>query len=73
MSVSNNRIFVVSSERVSRFMAAQRTRDTRPEVAIRSALHARGIRFRLHRRDLPGRPDIVLVRLRIAVFVDGCF
>lgn len=54
-------------------MSRQRTRDTGPEIALRKALHARGVRFRLHRRDLPGRPDLVLPRLRLAVFVDGCF
>lgn len=54
-------------------MQAQATTDTKPERALRSELHRRGIRFRLHRRDLPGRPDIVLVRARVAVFVDGCF
>jgi DNA mismatch endonuclease (patch repair protein) len=64
---------VASSEQVRRFMSRQKTADTRPEVALRRALHARGVRFRLHRRDLPGRPDIALVRLRLAVFVDGCF
>ena len=62
-----------SSDAVQRFMSTQRTRDTRPEVTLRSELHRRGVRFRLHRRDLPGRPDIVLVRLRLAIFVDGCF
>ena len=54
-------------------MASQATRDTAPEVALRRALHRRGVRFRLHRTDLPGRPDLVLVRCRVAVFVDGCF
>lgn len=54
-------------------MARQPRRDTAPELALRRALHARGVRFRLHRRDLPGRPDIVLVSARVAVFVDGCF
>jgi DNA mismatch endonuclease (patch repair protein) len=61
----------------SRNMAAIRRRDTRCEVAIRSALHRRGYRFRVdHRLDLPEgrvRPDIVFSRRRIAVFVDGCF
>lgn len=47
--------------------------STKPEVALRRALHRRGLRFRLHRRDLPGTPDIVLPGTRIAVFVDGCF
>lgn len=47
--------------------------STKPEVALRRALHARGLRFTLHRRDLPGTPDIVLSAARIAIFVDGCF
>jgi DNA mismatch endonuclease (patch repair protein) len=47
--------------------------STKPELALRRVLHGRGLRFTLHRRDLPGRPDIVLSRARIAVFVDGCF
>jgi DNA mismatch endonuclease (patch repair protein) len=54
-------------------MSLQRTAGTRPEIALRKALHCRGIRYQLHRRDLPGRPDITLVRLRMAIFVDGCF
>jgi DNA mismatch endonuclease (patch repair protein) len=48
-------------------------RDTKPERAVRSYLHCQGLRFRLHRRDLPGRPDIVLAGSRTAVFVHGCF
>lgn len=48
-------------------------RDTKPEHLVRSALHAKGRRFRLHRRDLPGRPDIVLPKDRLAIFVHGCF
>lgn len=54
-------------------MARIRGKDTVPEIAVRRALHAAGFRFRLHRRDLPGTPDIVLVRQRIAVFVHGCY
>lgn len=54
-------------------MSKQRTTGTRPELALRSALHRRGVRYRLHRRDLPGRPDIALARIRTAIFVDGCF
>lgn len=57
----------------SRVMAAVRSKDTAPEVAVRQALHAAGYRFRLHRRDLPGSPDIVLPKHRVAVFVHGCF
>ncbi len=56
-----------------RQMAAIRTRHTAPELIVRKALHAKGLRFRLHRRDLPGCPDIVLPGHRITVFVHGCF
>jgi DNA mismatch endonuclease (patch repair protein) len=54
-------------------MSRIRGRDTKPEILVRRALHARGYRFRLHRKDLPGRPDIVLPRHRVAIFVHGCF
>lgn len=54
-------------------MAAVRGRDTSPERRVRAKLHAAGFRFRLQRRDLPGRPDIVLSRFRTVVFVHGCF
>lgn len=57
------------SERMSRV----RGRDTKPEMKVRRLLHALGYRFRLHRRDLPGSPDIVLPRLRSVIFVHGCF
>src|SRR5690554_6022764 len=66
-----------SSPARSRNLAANRRTDTKPEVALRAALHARGRRFRKDLRlDLPGgrvRPDIVFTRYRVAVFVDGCF
>jgi DNA mismatch endonuclease, patch repair protein len=54
-------------------MSRIRGRDTRPELRIRRGLHGRGFRFRLHRRDLPGRPDLIFPRHRAAVFVHGCF
>jgi DNA mismatch endonuclease (patch repair protein) len=57
----------------SKMMAAVRGRDTGPERKVRSALFTAGYRYRLHRRDLPGAPDIVLPRFRVAVFVHGCF
>ena len=47
--------------------------DTKPELIVRRALHRLGYRFRLHRRDLPGNPDIVLPRLKTVIFVHGCF
>jgi DNA mismatch endonuclease, patch repair protein len=54
-------------------MAAIRAKDTKPEMVVRSALHRAGLRFRLHRRDLPGKPDIVLPRYGVVVMVHGCF
>ncbi len=54
-------------------MAAIRNKDTKPEVAIRKLLFSLGYRFRLHRKDLPGHPDIVLPKHKIAIFVNGCF
>jgi DNA mismatch endonuclease, patch repair protein len=57
----------------SEIMSRVRARDTIPERVVRSVLHRMGFRFRLHRKDLPGSPDIVLVRLRKVIFVNGCF
>lgn len=54
-------------------MSRVRSRDTTPELAVRRAAHAAGHRFRLHRKDLPGTPDLVFPRRRLAVFVHGCF
>jgi DNA mismatch endonuclease (patch repair protein) len=57
----------------SRIMQGNRQKDTKPELLVRRCLHAMGYRFRLHRRDLPGRPDIVLPRHRTVIQVHGCF
>lgn len=54
-------------------MALVRSHNTKPEIAVRKALHAGGYRFRLHRNDLPGKPDLVLPKYNIAIFVHGCF
>lgn len=54
-------------------MRRVRGKDTGPELRVRKALHRAGYRFRLQRRDLPGRPDLYLPRYRVAVFVHGCF
>jgi len=54
-------------------MANIRGRDTKPEVAVRRILHRQGFRFLLHDKRLPGRPDVVLPRYRVAIFVHGCF
>ena len=57
----------------SRQMARVRSKDTKPEMVVRRLVHSFGYRFRVHPRDLPGRPDIVLPRLRRAIEVRGCF
>ena len=63
----------ISREARSRIMRAVRGRDTGPERAVRSIVHALGFRFRLHRKDLPGTPDLVLPRHRTVILVHGCF
>ena len=64
---------IVDSKRRSAMMARVRGRDTAPELAVRRIAHRMGLRFRLHRKDLPGRPDLVFPKHRLAVFVHGCF
>lgn len=64
---------IVDRSTRSRMMSAIRGRNTSPEISVRKWLHAHGYRFRLHRADLPGKPDIVLPRLRTCIFVHGCF
>lgn len=54
-------------------MARFRSKDTKPEMVVRRALHRAGRRFRLHRKDLPGRPDIVMPKDQVAIMVNGCF
>jgi DNA mismatch endonuclease (patch repair protein) len=57
----------------SRMMARVRAKNTRPEIALRKELFRRGLRYRIHMSNLPGRPDICFPRVRVAVFVDGDF
>lgn len=57
----------------SEIMGRIRGKDTKPELRVRKALHAAGYRFRLHRKDLPGRPDITLPKHKTVIFVHGCF
>ena len=63
----------VDSATRSRIMARVRSRNTRPEMILRRALHARGLRYKLHDSALPGRPDLVFPRFRAVCFVHGCF
>ena len=61
------------SEQRSRNMSAIKSKNTKPEIAVRKLLHSMGYRFRLHRKDLPGSPDIVLPKYKTVIFVHGCF
>lgn len=64
---------IMSKEKRSWIMSRIRDKNTKPEKRIRSLLHELGYRFRLHRKDLPGRPDIVLPKYQTVIFVHGCF
>lgn len=64
---------VFGHEKRSWVMSRVRSKNTAPEIAVRSILHRLGYRFRLHQNDVPGHPDIVLKKHRTAVFVHGCF
>lgn len=64
---------VFSPEKRSQVMSRIRSKDTKPEKIIRSILHKLGFRFRINRKDLPGKPDIVLPKYRTVIFVHGCF
>lgn len=57
----------------SELMGRIGAKDTQPEISVRRAAHALGYRFRLHRRDLPGTPDLAFISRKLAVFVHGCF
>ena len=63
----------VSPEVRSRMMSAVKSKNTKPELQVRTVLHALGFRFRLHRSDLPGKPDLVFPRYHAVVFIHGCF
>lgn len=64
---------IVSPAHRSKIMGRIRSKDTAPELAVRRLAHALGARFRIHRRDLPGNPDLVFPGRKLAVFVHGCF
>ncbi|MGF2688056.1 very short patch repair endonuclease [Marinobacter sp. DUT-3] len=63
----------MTSENRRKIMQANKPANTRPEIRVRKALHALGYRFRIHRKDLPGKPDVVLPKYKLAIFVHGCF
>ena len=64
---------VVDSATRSRMMSGIKGKNTKPELMVRSGLHRLGYRFRLHRKDLPGKPDLVFAKHRAVIFVHGCF
>lgn len=64
---------IVTSEARSKMMAGIRSKNTKPEMLVRSALHRLGFRFRLHDKNLPGSPDLVLPRYHAVIFIHGCF
>lgn len=64
---------VVTPAKRSEMMAGIGSKNTKPEIAVRKILHAAGFRYRLHRRDLPGKPDVVLPKFKTVIFVNGCY
>ena len=64
---------IVDKQIRSRMMAGIKGKDTKPELALRAALHARGFRYRVHSNRVHGRPDLILPKYRAVVFVHGCF
>jgi DNA mismatch endonuclease, patch repair protein len=64
---------IVSPAVRSRMMAGIRGRDTKPELILRKGLHRRGFRYRLHAKELPGKPDLVFPKYRAVIFAHGCF
>jgi len=62
-----------SKEKRSEVMSRIRGKNTKPEIILRSQLFKRGFRFRIHKKNLPGKPDIVLAKYRTVIFVHGCF
>ena len=63
----------LSKEDRSRNMRAIKSKNTMPELIVRSLLHKEGLRFRLHKTTLPGKPDIVLPKYKTVIFINGCF
>jgi DNA mismatch endonuclease (patch repair protein) len=63
----------LTSEERSKRMSLIRSRNTRPEMFVRQSLHSSGLRYRLHGKNLPGRPDLVFASRKLVIFVNGCF
>lgn len=63
----------IDKKRRSQNMAAIGSKNTKPEITVRKALYSLGIRYRIHRGDLPGKPDVYIPRLKLALLIHGCF
>jgi DNA mismatch endonuclease, patch repair protein len=70
---SGDMVDIVAPDKRSYIMSRVRNKNTGPEMIVRSAAHGLGLRFRLHRRDLPGSPDLIFPKHHLALFVHGCF
>lgn len=64
---------IISKEKRSHIMSLIKSKNTKPELIVRSFLHHQGLRFRLHKKDLPGQPDLVFKKFNTVIFVHGCF
>lgn len=64
---------IVSKKTRSRMMSSIRGKDTKPEMVVRKYLHAHGFRYRLHDKKLPGKPDLVLKKYNVVIFINGCY
>ncbi|NBB62725.1 DNA mismatch endonuclease Vsr [Pseudomonas sp. ODNR1LW] len=64
---------IVSPEHRSKIMSTIKGKNTKPEMVVRSVCHEMGLRYRLHRKDLPGKPDLAFPKYRLCLFVHGCF
>lgn len=64
---------IVTREHRSKIMSMIKGKNTKPEMLVRSVCHELGLRYRLHRKDLPGKPDLVFPKHRLCIFVHGCF
>lgn len=64
---------VVSPEKRSQIMSAVKSKDTKAEILVRHYLWSQGFRYRIHRKDLPGKPDISIAKYKLAIFIHGCF
>ena len=71
--VYNQHVDTISQEKRSRIMSAVRSKNTLAELLVRRYLWSHGIRYRIHRKDLPGKPDIAMPQYKLAVFIHGCF